>query len=55
MVLESQLPHKIIELLFTLIEASGSRKSTPPQNRQLVVSISKSKQYVDDCEGELTL
>ena len=30
------------------------RKLTPPQNRQLMVSINNSEQYVDDFVGELT-
>ena len=30
------------------------RKSTPPQNRQLFVSISNSKRSLDDFVGELT-
>jgi hypothetical protein len=30
------------------------RKSTPPHNRQLNVSISDRKRQVDDCTGDLT-
>ena len=32
----------------------GFRNTTPPQNRQLIVLISNSKQYVDDMVGGLT-
>ena len=33
---------------------SGFGKSTPPQNRQLNILISNSKQQVDDVVGEVT-
>ena len=33
---------------------NGFRKSTPPQNRQLIVLIGKNEQRVDDFVGELT-
>ena len=37
-----------------MYQLDGFRKSSPPQNRQLVVLISKNKQQVDDLVGELT-
>jgi hypothetical protein len=38
----------------TIYQLNGFEKSTPPQDRQLIVLISNSKQYADDCMGELT-
>ena len=39
----------------TLYQFNGFIRSTPPQNRQLIVLISKEKQQVDDLVGELTV
>ena len=38
----------------TMYLSMSFRKSTPPENRQLNVSISNSKQLVDDCVGKVT-
>ena len=39
----------------TMSSLISLRESTPPQNRQLNISISNSKQCVDDLMGELTV
>ena len=41
-------------LSHAMYELSGSRKSTPPQNRQLIVCYYYSKQCVDDFVRQLT-
>ena len=44
-------PQGLLDTLYLLI---SSRKSTPPQSRQLNILISNSKEQVDDFAGELT-
>jgi len=41
-------------LSHTMHQFDGLRKSNPPQNRQIMVPISTSKQQVDDFVGEST-
>jgi len=47
-------PHFYRNLSHTIYELDCFRKSTPPQNRGLIVSIRNSNKQVDDFVGELT-
>ena len=52
-VLQRRIKHTR-NLSYTTCWSISFRKSTPPQNRQLNISISHSKQYIDDFVEDLT-
>ena len=44
-----------VDFLEGPLQSNGFRKSTPPQNHQVLVLSSNGEQFVDDYIGELTI